>query len=122
MDEYGVTRAEDKRLINISTGESAQTKVTLNVGVFGVFKLETYMYSDNILVYTDTTDFSVVKTTKKVNDEVGIHMLFQNDSKHKKYLLDIHNLYDECGFSTVREGWSWKEVERTAGSYKLNTL
>ena len=122
VDEYGIVRDEDRQEISVPASGTAQAEVTINTGAYGVFKLETYMYSNNALVHTDKTDFSVVKTTEKVNDEVGIHMLFQNDADHRKYVQEIFELYDKCGYSTVREGWLWREVERTKGSYKLNTL
>lgn len=123
VDDTGIVLREDLNRINLGANVEQRADYTVDGLDYGVYTLKTMMYSiDNIYIGGTDTDFSVVKPANTVNDEVGIHVLFSNDSYYSTSLLrSIIELYKKTGFSSFRDsGWTWQEVERKKGEYSLN--
>ena len=124
VDDKGIVK--DENLSRMNLGANTARKVEYSVGGlnYGVYTLKTMMYSiDNVYLGGVDTDFSVVKPANTVNDEVGIHVLFSNESSYMPRLSDIVELYKKTGFSSFRDsGWTWNEIERNKGTYSLKTF
>lgn len=93
VDDKGIVKDEDLSRMNL--GANTARKVEYGVGGlnYGVYTLKTMMYSiDNVYLGGVDTDFSVVKPANTVNDEVGIHVLFSNESSYMPRLSDIVEL------------------------------
>lgn len=123
-DDKGIVVNRKNEDVNLSANSEKQLNYTASDLPYGVYKLRTVIYGeDGALAATSETDFSVVKPAGKVNDEVGIHVLFQNDMLYMSKLSDIARLYKNTGFSSFRDsGWTWKNIERTKGEYSLTTF
>lgn len=123
-DDKGIVVKKDREYATLSANSEKQLNYSASDLPYGVYKLRTGIYGeDGALETSAETDFSVVKPAGKVNDEVGIHVLFQNDMLYMSKLSDIAQLYKNTGFSSFRDsGWTWKNIERNKGEYSLTTF
>lgn len=126
VDEYGVIKDQNRKNITVTSDTPSGVTVEVNTGAYGVFSLVTELYSGNMLVSSKETDFSVMKKTTNVNEDVGICTQFNDDklyhignNEDEKYMEKISAVYKDAGFSIWREPWAWDMIERDKGVFKL---
>ena len=125
IDDTKTVIRDDLSRISLVGNVEREIYYEINGLGYGIYKLKTELYSmDNALIDYVETDFSKVKPAEKINDEVGIHVLFQNDgSAYMVRTAQIVDLYKKTGFSSFRDsGWTWSEIEKTQGVYSLKTF
>ena len=105
IDDTKTVIRDDLSRISLVGNVEREIYYEINGLGYGIYKLKTELYSmDNALIDYVETDFSKVKPAEKINDEVGIHVLFQNDgSAYMVRTAQIVDLYKKTGFSSFRD-------------------
>lgn len=124
VDEYGKTIYENKKLVEVEGKSEKITELFAKVDKFGFYTLNVKIQNqDHIDDFFETSiQFSVVNAPEEGtrNSYMGVcsHTGGGDGSDEMERKV---KLFAKAGFSSVRDGYTWKAVEKVSGTYDFSS-